>query len=202
MHDWDGCPFHRAAVGAESLIHRRPMSRVRHAGWPRRWERVGHIAILIGVLSASASTVARAQIRVGPSLGYEFDDNNYFVLFAAEARATLNALPIELDPRFTFQPLDGTSLIQVDLNALYDLPLARTSTLLPYAGVGIAIQHVGNGGGTSVGYNLIWGTELHLHSPWQPFAQFQYSVIMHEPNPAVISVGALFTLGGKGSGAK
>jgi hypothetical protein len=172
---------------------------VRHAEWLRRWKQIRPLAIVVCLLSAGVSSVARAQVRIGPSVGYEFDDNNYFVLFAAEARATLNALPIELDPRFTFQPLDGTSLIQVDLNALYDLPLARTSTFLPYAGVGIAIQHVGNGGGTSVGYNLIWGTEVQIHSAWQPFGQFQYSVIMHQPNPAVISIGALYTIGGKGT---
>jgi hypothetical protein len=178
------------------------MSRDTDAGRPGSWKRLSDVAIVATLLSVGVATVGRAQIRVGPDVAYEFDDNNYFMLFGAEARATLSNLPIELDPRFTFQPLDNTSLIQIDLNALYDLPLTRTSLFLPYVGTGIAIQHVGSGGGNYVGYNLIWGTYLQLHSAWQPFAQFQYSVIMHEPNPAVIAVGALYTFGSRGSSTK
>jgi hypothetical protein len=164
--------------------------------------RISQIAAVVSLCTVAAPAAARAQIRVGPNVGYEFDDESYFMLFGAEARAKLTALPIEIDPRFSIQPANGASLLQFDLNALYDLPLARTSTFLPYAGLGIAFQDITSGGGTYVGYNLIWGTYLQLHSAWQPFAQFQYSVIIHEPNPAVIAVGALYSFGGHSGGTR
>jgi hypothetical protein len=178
------------------------MSNDRDTRRPHAWSRIGPIAAVACLIGVAAPKVALAQVRVGPSIGYEFDDTDYFILLGAEARAKLAALPIEIDPRFSFQPADNVDLLQFDVNALYDLPLAHTSTFLPYAGVGVAFQHITGGGGNYVGYNLIWGTYLQLHSSWQPFAQFEYSVIIHEPNPAVIAVGALYSFGGHGGGAR
>jgi hypothetical protein len=158
----------------------------------------GSTLILAALILVVPVRPANAQIRAGGSVGYVFDEQTDFIQLGAEARGTLANAPVEINPRFTIQPVSGGSVIQADVNALYDLPLAKTSTFLPYAGLGLAVQHIGGGGGTHVGYNLVWGTELNLRSALQPFAQFQYTVIVHEGNPAVIAVGLLYKFGASG----
>lgn len=148
---------------------------------------------VIAAVAAGLPSMAHAQISAGGSLGYIYDTKPDFELFGAEVRAPLGSVPLTLDPRITFEPLDGGTLVQFDANVLYDLPLKNTTMFLPYVGTGLVLQHFP--GTTHVGYNLIGGTKLALHSPWEPFAQFEYSVIINQPNPAEIAVGILYNFG-------
>ncbi|HZS62253.1 MAG TPA: hypothetical protein VFA43_23490 [Gemmatimonadaceae bacterium] len=154
--------------------------------------------VVAALLSASIALPrdARAQLnqfRLGGNLGYVYDEETDFIYLSAEARATLTTIPIEFAPRFSYQPVSGSGVVQIDLNVLYDLPLAKTSAVLPYAGIGFAYQTISHGGGSAAGYNIVLGVEL-THVPVvQPYAQFEYSVLEnHFPNQGAIAVGALF----------
>lgn len=147
------------------------------------------------VLSLALPSAARAQLtqfRLGGNLGYVYDESTDFIYLSAEARATLAKVPIEFAPRFSYQPVSGSGVYQLDLNVLYDLPLAKTSVIMPYAGLGFAYQSISHGS-SAAGYNIIVGAELTRVPVVQPYAQFEYSVLEnHFPNQAAIAVGALF----------
>jgi hypothetical protein len=164
--------------------------------------RISVPVVTVVVLSLVAATprVAAAQLRAGGSLGYVFDESTDFIQLGAEGRGTLTSAPIEINPRFSYQPISHGSVIQFDVNGLYDLPMPRESMFQPYAGAGVLLQRVSFSGGsdTHVGLNLVWGTELNLDSSIQPFGQFQYSVIRNETNPGVLSIGILFKFGSNG----
>lgn len=167
------------------------------------WRRpsIARVSLFVAGLTLASFVlprVARAQTdwRLGGSLGYVYDEENDFIYFSAEGRTTLRDLPIEIQPRFSFQPVSGVSVLQFEINALYDLPLQKTNVIVPYAGVGIAFQKITNGGSQAAGYNLIFGAELpKVTSAVEPFAQFEYSVLEnHFPNQGAIAVGVLARL--------
>lgn len=154
--------------------------------------------VLAALMAASIALPrdARAQLtqfRLGGNLGYVYDEETDFIFLSAEARAALAKIPIEFAPRFSYQPVSGSGVIQIDLNVLYDLPLAKTSAVVPYAGLGFVYQTISHGGGSAAGYNIIAGAELTRVPVVQPYAQFEYSVLEnHFPNQGAIAVGALF----------
>jgi hypothetical protein len=141
--------------------------------------------------------IARAQTqwRLGGSLGYVYDESSDFIYFSGEARALLHDSPIEIQPRFSYQPGSGASVLQLEVNALYDLPLVSTKTVLPYAGLGLVFQKITNGGDQAAGYNLIFGVRLPLVKSVEPFGQFEYSVLQnHFPNQGALAIGLLARL--------
>ena len=152
----------------------------------RRW-----LPALLVLALAAVPRVAHAQFAVGGSLGYVYDNTSSFIYLSAEARAKLQGAPIEIQPRFSWQPVNGASVLTYEVNALLDVPL-RDSTVLPYAGLGFVYQAITDGT-SAAGYNLIFGLRWMKEKKLEPFAQFEYSVLQnHFPNQGTLSVGVLY----------
>lgn len=162
-------------------------------------------ACLIATILATGAFAlpAAAQWRVGGFLGGEHDSSwDEFLVIGADARGTLKAQNIELNPRFTYFLREGTTRFQIEFNAIKPLALASSSKLVPYMGAGLALEKVSYDGGaadsqTSVGFNYIMGSTIKVSGPVQPFAQFSYTVLNDAPNTALLTFGLHFRLGSR-----
>jgi len=171
----------------------------------RRLRRVCAIALLLmGLpLAASAQTALaddnrNGLISAGAMVGADLDTSDNWLLFGADARVQV-AHALELEPRFTYQPLDGGHIIQLDGNLLKNFDLARPGRFRPFFGVGGTLRSYSpdrGPGDTTVGLNLISGTRIALSSSsgYEPFIIGQYSIVKDQFNPFSLVVGASFRL--------
>lgn len=152
-------------------------------------------APLVAMALAVAPHVARAQVGVGGSVGYVYDNSSNFIYLSAEARAPLAGIPLEIQPRFTWQPVNGADVFTYEINALYRIELRDTTGVRPYTGIGFVYQAISNGGSQAAGYNLIFGLEFPHLKKLEPFTQFEYSVLEnHFPNQGTLSIGLIYRL--------
>jgi hypothetical protein len=150
-------------------------------------------ALLVAIGLAAVPKVAFAQIGVGGSLGYVYDNQTDFIYLSAEARAALAGLPLDIQPRFTWQPVSGAAVYTYEINALYHIELRDTTGVRPYTGIGFVYQAISNGGSQAAGYNLIFGLEFPHLKKLRPFFQFEYSVLEnHFPNQGTLGLGLLY----------
>ncbi|MEO8945834.1 MAG: hypothetical protein ABI338_04990 [Gemmatimonadaceae bacterium] len=154
-------------------------------------------------LILAAPAVARAQLSVGGYVGAEFDNQNNWILYGAEARLGLESMtgqPYDANLRYTYHSYgSGASVSQLDLNALYNWKLASPGLLAPYVGLGAAYVRFSGGGMTEnkVGLNIISGTKVILDptSRIDPFLNMQYTIIRDFPNSYTLTVGLSVLLG-------
>jgi hypothetical protein len=172
----------------------------------RRFLRVCMVAVIIAAgapLAGSAQTALADDdkaglISAGALVGAELDTSDNWLIFGADARVQV-AHALELEPRLTYQPLDGGHVIQLDANVLKNFDLARPGRFRPFFGVGGTLRSYspdqGNGE-TKVGLNLISGTRVTLSasSGYEPFIVGQYSIVRDQPNSFSLVVGASFRL--------
>ena len=160
--------------------------------------------VVIGVpMVASAQTALgdderAGLISAGVFLGAELDTQNNWLLFGADARVQVSP-GFELEPRVTFQPLGSGHLIQLDVNVLKNLDLARPGRFRPFFGIGgtlTSYSFAAGAGATRVGLNLVSGTRIALSSGsgYEPFIMGQYSIVRNQLNAFSIVVGASFRL--------
>jgi hypothetical protein len=148
---------------------------------------------LLALALAAVPRAAHAQLAAGGSLGYVYDNSSSFIYLSAEARAPMSGIPIEIQPRFTFQPIAGADIFTYEINALYPLVLKDSTGVIPYTGIGFVYQAISNGGGQAAGYNLIFGIEYPHLKNLRPFLQFEYSVLEnHFPNQGTLGLGLLY----------
>ena len=119
--------------------------------------------------------------------------------FLEANKAVAHAL--ELEPRFTYQPLGGGNTVQLDANLLKNIDLARPGRFRPFFGVGGTLQKISPDAGpgdSKLGINLIGGTRIALSgsSGYEPFIIGQYSIIRDRFNSFSLVVGASFRLRG------
>lgn len=173
----------------------------------RRLLRVCAVALaLVGLpLAASAQTALADDdraglISAGALVGAEMDTPDNWLLFGADARVQI-AHALELEPRFTYQPLGGGNTVQLDANLLKNIDLARPGRFRPFFGVGGTLQKISPDAGpgdSKLGINLIGGTRIALSgsSGYEPFIIGQYSIIRDRFNSFSLVVGASFRLRG------
>lgn len=154
------------------------------------------LSVVPGFLALALAAVpqgAHAQVAVGGSLGYVYDNSSNFIYLSAEARAPLSGIPLEIQPRFTWQPVNGAAVFTYEINALYPIMLKDSTGVIPYTGVGFVYQAISNGGSQAAGYNLIFGIEYPHLKNLRPFLQFEYSVLEnHFPNQGTLGLGLLY----------
>lgn len=161
-------------------------------------------ATLLGLpLAASAQTALADDdraglISAGALVGAVLDTPDDWLVFGADARVQI-AHALELEPRFTYQPLSAGHVIQLDANVLKNIDLARPGRFRPFFGVGGTLTSYspdrGNGD-TKVGLNLISGTRIALSSSsgYEPFITAQYSIVRDQLNTFSLVIGASFRL--------
>jgi len=173
----------------------------------RRLLRVCVVALaLVGLpLAASAQTALADDdrsglISAGALVGAQMDTSDNWLLFGADARVQV-AHALELEPRFTYQPLGGGNTIQLDANVLKNIDLARPGRFRPFFGIGGTLQRLSPDVGPSdskLGLNLLAGTRIALSgsSGYEPFVIGQYSIVRNRLNAFSIVIGASFRLRG------
>lgn len=160
------------------------------------------IALLFCVLTSS---VAAAQappsdgtVLVAPYIGAVLDTPDDWILVGGEARLRLEGLAAEVNPRVTWNPYEGGSMMQLDVNLLHNYPIAGESRFRPYVGVGGAFnRYTVNGfSDSSVGLNLVSGARwvMEPESRFEPFLNAQYTMIRGQANLFTVVVGATIQL--------
>lgn len=138
------------------------------------------LALLLAVVAFAPERAEAQAIEIGPRIGYEVD--NWEALFVgAEARVSVAALPIRLNPYFDYYFLDDAgpidqSLIQFGANALYEFGIANQA-FTPYAGAGLAISRysLGDASNSEAGLNLLFGSRFGFGNI-RPFAQANITI--------------------------
>jgi hypothetical protein len=154
-------------------------------------------------LAASAQTALADDdraglISAGALVGAEMDTPDNWLLFGADARLQV-AHALEIEPRFTYQPLNGGHIIQLDANVLKNFDLAHPGRFRPFFGIGGTLRSNSPDLGdseTKVGLNLISGTRIALSSSsgYEPFIIGEYSIVRDQFNAFSLVVGASFRL--------
>lgn len=163
-------------------------------------------AVLLTPLVAHAQETAFSDdaraglISAGAFAGGELDTPDDWLLFGGDARVNLGNMKMELNPRVSYHPIEGGSIVQIDVNLLKNFELARPGKLRPFVGIGGAWRRFSiddvDINDSKVGLNLVSGARLAMKpgSGYEPFFQAQYTVINDELNPFSIVVGVSFHL--------
>jgi len=158
--------------------------------------------LLTFVLSVPAA--AQANLRLGGFLGFEFDNEEDWLILGAEGRFRTNTMQFDFQPRFHYQSFDGGSSSQLDANLLFNFR-SLVAQVQPYMGFGVALNRlsidediVGEDlDETNVGLNLISGLVFTNNPKWRPYMQFEYTAINDFGNGANIALGILFQVSGR-----
>lgn len=121
---------------------------------------------------ATAPPEGQTQVYVGPRLGFDLGDvEELFV--GVDARIHNTAFPIVVQPALDVYLQEGSSLIQLNVNALYPFAIEDVG-FQPYAGGGLGFSFVNDR--SDVGLNVVGGALFESDSPITPFAQAQITV--------------------------
>jgi hypothetical protein len=161
------------------------------------------LVTLAAPFSASAQTAfadddRAGLVSAGALAGAMLDTSDDWLIFGADARVQIQH-GLEVEPRFTYQPLTNGHVIQLDANVLKNLDLARPGRFRPFFGVGGTLTSYSpdrGDGDTKVGLNLISGTRIAMSSGsgYEPFIVAEYSIVREQANGFSITVGASFKL--------
>jgi opacity protein-like surface antigen len=172
----------------------------------RRLTLVVAAAFLSLPIIASAAS-AQAHVRIGGFIGREFDFEDDFLIFGAEARLRGARMQYDIQPRFQYQSFDGGSSLQLDGNLLFNLT-SLVSQIQPYMGLGVALNRFSldipdipgepsiDSDDTNFGLNIISGLIVGTNPKWRPYVNFQYTSLMDFGNGANLSIGILFQISG------
>ena len=158
--------------------------------------------LVFGVCVVGGVDEARAQIEIGPRLGFDLigDVEEFFV--GVDGRLDLAALPVVLNGAFDIYLVEENfDFWQLSFNALYEFGVANVA-FSPYVGGGIGISrtsldfNLGDFGNdasdTDIGLNLIGGATFGFGS-LKPFAQAQ--ITFGDVDLLTIGGGLLFSIG-------
>lgn len=143
---------------------------------------------------------AAAQLLVGAHAGGEFDNSEDWLVFGVDAWIPLNVAPVTVQPRFTYHPFEGGSIIQVDANVLLEPALANPGMFSPYIGVGPSIRRLtldfeGADDETKLTFNFVTGARVNIEgSPIQPFVHTQYTFAKEMVNSYTLSFGVAIAI--------
>lgn len=155
------------------------------------------IVILSFILAAFLAVDMRdaaAQNRIGVNAGYHLDAERWFV--GGQFRFTPATLPVTINPSVEyFLDVPGGSMWELDVNALYHIGRAYTTTFTPYFGGGLGVLFASPERGdseTDFGLNLVAGADFGS-SRIQPFVEARIQVMNGEV-PVSVRGGVLFGL--------
>lgn len=162
------------------------------------------VAALLSVATFGAPTAAaQTNVRIGGFLGAQFDNDEDWLIFGAEARLRGALMQFDVQPRFQYQSFTGGSSLQLDGNILFNLT-SSLSQIQPYMGFGAALNRLSideptpgvDSDETNVGINLVSGLIFGTNPKWRPYVNYEYTIINDFPNGANIAVGILFQISG------
>jgi len=174
-----------------------------------------YVPFLALLLALSVSVEAQAQFDLGAHVGYNLGDEPFDALFiGVDGRFALGALqfPVVLAPSIQYFFLDdfegfgqsvSQSLIEIDLNALYEIGI-ENQAFTPYVGAGLGIGRysvdVETGiigsvdlSSTDIGLNILGGAVFGF-GPLRPYAQARF--MLGGAELITLQGGILYRLGG------
>lgn len=155
--------------------------------------------VLIAVGLTLGPQMASAQFYgVGGHIGGEFDNSEDWIVFGVDGRYRVPNSSWTLAPRFNLHPVDGGSIYQIDVNALYNFPRDASLPIHPYLGVGVGLFRESFDGfsETKLVANLVSGVRVvRSTSKVEPYIQTQYSFAKEFSNSMTFLVGAIYRLG-------
>jgi hypothetical protein len=159
------------------------------------------VAIGISVVTARPA-LAQGEIlapgkHVGGGLGYTFDEHSDFLVITGLGWLPINGpdivfKPIVAAPRFQVFP--GLDRWQVDVDGLWDIPVAPELNVRPYLGMGVGLSH--SPGETTPLVNFDAGFR-YKRPNWKHQLAFEvhYSAGLDYFNTMVMNVVVLFPIG-------
>lgn len=155
------------------------------------------VALVVFAMVGAPSS-ASAQTQLGGFLGRVFDTDEDWLLFGAEARIGMTGSRFQINPRISYNPGDGYSVLQLDANVLYPFPAAQGTTVRPYMGLGAAVVNYkfDEDSETEIGANIIAGLLLAPASMQRTsfFLHSQYTTISDVGNSYSWAFGILLNL--------
>ena len=145
-----------------------------------------------------AATAEPPPIFVGGFLGMQLDMEDDWFFLGGEGRLRLQGRAFEINPHLVFQPFEGGSQLQIDLNVLVELELAIPNRFRPFVGLGGAVMRTSSDGesDTAFGLNMVGGVRFDMEgrTPIEPFASITYTIVRDHLNPFRIAVGVAIPL--------
>lgn len=131
--------------------------------------------VLLGTVTLSA----RAQTQFGIHGGYDVDVEDPFI--GAQVRFGLASLPVVIQPGVDYFFVgDDVTLLQFDLNALYDISGGPAEPFTPYVGAGLGIRYINidaiDESETDGGLNLLAGARFNTMTRLRPFVQARITI--------------------------
>ncbi len=165
---------------------------------------VAPVALFVLATLTAPAASGQSNVRIGGFLGMEFDTDEDWLIIGAEARLRGSRMQFDVQPRFHYQPFDNGSILQLDVNLLFNFTSA-VSQVQPYMGLGGAIHRLSideqtpgvDLDETNLGFNLISGLIFGTNPTWRPYAHFEYTIINDFRNGANLSLGILFAVSGR-----
>lgn len=162
---------------------------------------VRFFSLVIGLALLPALSSAQFS-GVGGHIGGEFDNSDNWIVFGIDGRYRVPNSVWAIAPRINLHPVEGGSIIQIDVNALYNFPRDGTLPIHPYLGAGVGLFRESFGGvsETKPVANLISGVRVvRSTSKIEPFVQTQYSFAKKFSNSMTFLVGAIYRMGPENS---
>ena len=158
--------------------------------------------LVFGVCLVGGLHEARAQIEIGPRLGFDLTGDVEEFFIGVDARLDLPALPVVLNGAFDIYLVDENfDFWQLSFNALYEFGIANVA-FSPYVGLGLGLSRTSldldlgdfgiDASDTDIGLNLIGGATFGFGS-LKPFAQAQ--ITFGDVDLLTIGGGLLFSIG-------
>ena len=187
----------RIALALTFLVFLPALAHAQYAGSPGR----ATFGSTVRTTSAPQGTSAQSgsiPIIAEGFVGAQLDSPDDWFFLGGDARIRVPGRLIEINPRLAFQPFEGGSSLQIDVNALVELELAVPNKFRPYVGAGGALLRTSFDGDsdTAVGLNLAGGVRLDMEgrTKIEPFAHVQYTIVRDRLNPFTIAVGVSIPL--------
>jgi hypothetical protein len=135
---------------------------------------------------------------VGGHIGADFDNSSEFLSFGVQGRYRVPNSSWSIVPRFNLLPADGGSVMQIDVDALYNFPRDMNIPIHPYLGVGVGLirESFGSSSENKAVANLISGVRLVRSTmKFDPFIETHYSFAKEFSNRMTFMIGAIWRIG-------
>ncbi len=149
------------------------------------------VALVFGICGVVGLHEARAQIEIGPRIGFDLSGDVEEFFIGVDGRLNLAGSPVVLNGAFDlYLAEENRDFSQLSFNALYEFGMANVA-FSPYAGGGLGLSRTSHD--TDVGLNLIGGATFGFGN-LKPFAQAQ--ITFGDMDLFTIGGGLLFSIGG------
>ena len=122
------------------------------------------LSFILGIFLLSDVPEANAQARLGANVGYNLDNEHWFV--GGQLRYGMPTFPLTFNPSLEYYlDVPGGSIWELDINGIYHIGREYTTTFTPYFGAGLGVLYFNPendafDSNTDLGLNLVAGADF------------------------------------------